>query len=168
MAGSGDELYRRLQALDLRPTENFINLPEGLEGAFGEQRRVCSYPTPLTWKDVLGQEFGVGPFMVKTNCWTRGDGPPGNHRNWRRFFITFVRLGGHRLRNLHDYAKLVQRSVVTRADHRLLYDYLRFRECAAEHVLRAEGAFRTCNSNLEVPILHFKLRERRPLTRCWS
>jgi len=152
--GEGEALYRRLKALHLERRADFLNMPEGLGRAFSPQRRLSRYIQPnCGWKQLRCESAPLSPFEIKTRCWRCG----GERRlpTDPLYYLVFVRLGRHRLRNLYDYARLIQKGAISLKDHLALFGYLLSLRRACEKA--TGGRWSYYNHNTDVPLLHFKL-----------
>jgi hypothetical protein len=156
--GEGAALYRRLSALRLERGTGFFNMPAGLRGAFGRQRRPRYFHPNCTWRRLRCHPAALAPFDLKTRCW-RCDGAPRPPADPQHYLV-FVRLGRRRLRNLYDYAALEQKGGISLKDHLALFGYLQALREACEKATGHRWTY--YNHNTDIPLLHFKLRRPPP------
>ena len=130
-------------------------MPEGIGGAFSPQRGRPRYSQPnCSWPALRCHPAPLHPFEVKTRCWHCGGAarPPTDPG----YYLVFIRLGRRRLRNMYDYARLIQQGAISLKDHLALFGYLRTLRRACEKATGQPWTY--YNHNTDVPILHFKLR----------
>ncbi len=138
-------------------TAPFINFPSNVTESPVKYKTDHVFTDTTTWAGVKCRLFQLGPFQIKTLCKNVNRGISFPRTNPRKYKI-FVKLGRYRLRHMGDYSKLIRRGVITERMHRVLQQF--FKDYTV-FLSRALGkSLILLNHNTDVPILHFKFKER--------
>lgn len=146
----------------------FINFPNGIENSPSIWKKGVKYShANVTWDelqctDVVGRSKVFKYFKFKSMCMSRSRsddlrGILSKHK----VFVMFSDASPNRrkkLRNMHDYAQHCKNGTITEDMHNTLMTYLERIRRRAQKEARCD--VQIWNENLEVPILHFKYRQR--------
>jgi hypothetical protein len=133
--------------------------PKGVNDAIYEipMEEPWTYKRTDGWEDLhCPHTETVGPFLIKTTCRTP-DGKSEFHKGDPSLYKVFVKLPRRQLRNMYDYARLLQLRTIKYEEHSLLMHYL---EKQRMQLARKSGnkSVICFNHNMDVGVLHFKYR----------
>jgi len=154
-------LYDRLRSADLGAKgDNFFNMSKGLDGPISRAEPGV-YSQAVDWDDLTCDDVRtVGQrFEVRTHC-RGGASRLGQYKFFVRLTRTDASSRRRLLRNLHDYARHVQKNHISRTEHMELFKLIERRRRSLER--RLGQRIVAINDNREVPLLHFKFVARAP------
>ena len=150
------EWYTACKNLRISKSYNFVNAPRGIKHGLSGPIYFTNYRKKgIKWDDLYCIDQGVGIFRVKTFCNSSSNEILDD--NNPALYEVFVKLEKYQLKNLYDYAKLIQAGQISKKDHDKLFGFIGNlqksldKKSGLNHVM--------INHNMDVPFLHFKFSQ---------